>query len=109
MMDRSSNNEPQALKPPEALMRTIAQDLRPVRPSPQPLHLALRMAPLALLVSSLILLAIGPRHDLGILGPLLTWGASALQFALAIVIVWIAAHESTPAARLPRQVVYSAV
>jgi hypothetical protein len=65
-------------KPPEALMRAIAQDLRPVRPSPQPLHLALRMVPLAVLASSLILLAIGPRHDLGMLGPLLTWGASAL-------------------------------
>jgi hypothetical protein len=101
MMDRSP-------RPPEALMRAIAQDLRPVRPSPQPLRLALRMVPLALLVSSLILLAIGPRHDLGMLGPLLTWGASALQFALAIAFVWIAAHESTPDARLPRQVVYSA-
>ena len=95
-------------KPPEALMRAIAQDLRPVRPSPQPLHLALRMAPLALLVSSVILLAIGPRHDAGILGPLLTWGASAAQFVLAIVLVWIAAHESIPVGRLPRQMVYSA-
>jgi hypothetical protein len=56
MMDRSQ-------KPPEALMRAIAQDLRPVRQSPQPLQLALRMVPLALLVSSVILLAIGPRHD----------------------------------------------
>jgi hypothetical protein len=101
MIDRSS-------KPPEALMRAIAQDLRPVRPSPQPLHLALRMVPIALLVSSLILLAIGPRHDLGILGPLLTWGASAAQFVLAIALVWIAAHESTPAGRLPRHIVYSA-
>src|SRR6516225_10788059 len=76
MMDRSP-------KPPEALMRAIAQDFRPVRPSPQPLQLALRMVPLALLVSSVILLAIGPRHDLGILGPLLAWGASAAQFVLA--------------------------
>ena len=101
MMDHSP-------KPPEALMRAIAQDLRPVRPSPEPLHLALRMIPLALLVSSLILLAIGLRHDLSVLGPLLTWGASAAQFALAIALVWIAAHESTPAGRLPRQVVYSA-
>jgi hypothetical protein len=101
MMDRSP-------KPPEALMRAIAQDLRPVRPSPQPLHLALRMVPLALLVSSAILLAIGPRQDLGILGPLLTWGASAAQFVLAIALVWIAAHESIPAGRLPRQIVYSA-
>ena len=95
-------------KPPEALMRAIAQDLRPVRPSPQPLQLALRMLPLALLVSSVILLAIGPRHDSAILGPLLTWGASAAQFVLAIVLVWIAAHEGTPAGRLPRQLVYAA-
>ncbi|HTA41302.1 MAG TPA: NrsF family protein [Bryobacteraceae bacterium] len=101
MIDRSP-------KPPEALMRAIAQDLRPVRPSPRPLYLALQMVPLALLVSSLILLAIGPRHDSGILGPLLTWGASAAQFLVAIVLIWIAAHESTPAGRLPRQAVYSA-
>jgi len=95
-------------KPPEALMRAIAQDLKPVRPSPQPLHLALRMVPIALLISLVILLAIGPRHDLGTLGPLLTWGASAAQFVLAITLIWIAAHESTPAGRLPRQIVYSA-
>jgi hypothetical protein len=94
-------------KPPEALMRAIAQDLRPVKPSPQPLHLALRMVPLALLVSSVILLAIGPRHDLARLGALLTWGASAAQFALAIALIWVAAHEGTPAGRLPRQIVYS--
>jgi hypothetical protein len=95
-------------KPPETLMRAIAQDLRPVKPSPQPLHLALRMVPLALLVSSVILLAIGPRYDLARLRPLLTWGASAAQFVLAIALVWIAAHESTPAGRLPRHIVYSA-
>lgn len=101
-MDRSP-------KPPEALMRAIAQDLKLVRPSPQPLQLTLRMLPLALLVSSVILLAIGPRYDLGTLGPLLTWGASAAQFVLAVALVWIAAHESTPAGKLPRQMVYSAV
>ena len=101
MMDRSP-------KPPEALIRAIAQDLRPVRPSPQPLHLALRMVPLALLVSSLILVAMGVRRDSGTLGPLLTWGASSGQFVLAIALVWIAAHESTPAGRLPRQIVGSA-
>jgi hypothetical protein len=101
MIDRS-------LKPPEALMREIAQDLRPVKPSPQPLRLALQTAPFALLVSSLILLAFGIRGDSGILGPLVTWGASAAQFTLAIVLVWIAAHESTPAGRLPKTTVYPA-
>ncbi len=95
-------------KPPEALMRAIAQDLRPVRPSPQPLHLLLRMVPLALLVSSLLLLVIGPRHDLSVLGPLLAWGASGLQFVLAVTLVWIAAHESVPGGRLPSRVVYAA-
>ena len=95
-----------APKPPEALMRAIAQDLRPVKPSPQPLHLALRIVPVALLVSSVILLAIGTRHDSAILGPVLTWGASCAQFALAIALIWIAAHEGTPAGRLPRQMVY---
>jgi hypothetical protein len=101
MIDRSP-------KPPEALMRAIAQDLRPVKPGPRPVRLALQTAPFALLVSSLVLLAVGIRGDSGILGPLLTWGASAAQFTLAIVLVWIAAHESVPAGRLPRGTVYSA-
>src|SRR5260370_40368557 len=101
MMDRSH-------KPPEALMRAIAQDLRPVRPSPPPLNLTLRMVPVALLVSSISLLAIGARCDSAALGPLLTWGASAAQFVLAIALVWMAAHEGMPARRLPRQLVYSA-
>src|SRR5438445_2083439 len=93
-------------KPSEALMREVARDLKPVRPSPRPVHLALRMVPLAVLVSSMVLLAMGPRPDSGTLGPLLTWGASAAQFALAIALVWIAAHEGMPAGRLPREIVY---
>jgi hypothetical protein len=101
MIDRSP-------KPPEALMRVIAQDLRPVKSSPRPLRLALETAPFALLISSLVLLAVGTRGDSGILGPLLTWGASAAQFTLAMVLVWVAAHESTPAGRLPKGTVYSA-
>jgi hypothetical protein len=96
-------------KPPEALMNAIAQDLKPVRPSPPPLRIALRMAPLALVISTLVLLAIGPRQDSNVLGPLVTWGASAAQFALAMVLVWIAAHEGIPAGRLPRPIVYAAV
>lgn len=101
MIDRSP-------KPPEALIRVIAQDLSPVKPSPRPLRLALQTAPLALLVSSLILLAVGIRGDSRILGPILTWGASAVQFTLALVLVWVGAHESTPAGKLPKGSVYSA-
>ena len=93
--------------PPESLMRAIAADLKPVKPSPLPLSLALWAAPLALLVSSLILMALGVRRDSATLGPWLTWGASATQFALAMVLIWAAMHESTPADRLPRKVVYA--
>ena len=63
-----------SLKPPEALMRAIAADLKPVRPSPRPLRLALLTVPHALVVSSLVLWAIGIRGDSSVLGPLLTWG-----------------------------------
>src|SRR5579863_8873400 len=92
-------------KPPESLMRAVAQDLKPVKPSPCPFRLAVETVPFALLVSSLVLLAIGIRGDSGILGPLMTWGASAAQFTLAVVLVWVAAHESTPAGRLPKGMV----
>jgi hypothetical protein len=98
MMDRSP-------KPPEALIQAIAADLKPVRPSPRPMQLALRTIPFALLASSLILMALGLRRDSAILGPLLTWGASSGQFLLAIALIWIAAHESLPAGRLPRRIV----
>jgi hypothetical protein len=101
MIDRSP-------KPPEELMRAIAQDLRPVKPSPRPLRLALGTAPVALLFACLVMLVVGVRGDSGILGPLVTWGLSAAQFTLGIVLVWVAAHESTPAGRLPKGTVYSA-
>ncbi len=100
MMDRSP-------KPPEALVQAIARDLAAVKPSPPPLRLALRMVPTALLFSCLIFVAMGIRRDSGTLGTLLTWGASLSQFLLAIVLVWIAAHEGTPAGRLSRQIVRS--
>jgi hypothetical protein len=101
-----SDHSPQAL---QQLMRVIADDLKPVKPSPRPFRLALQTAPIALLISSLVLVSLGVRGDSRILGPLLTWGASAAQFALAIMLIWIAAHEGTPAGRLPRGTVYSAL
>lgn len=91
-------------KPPVALLEAIARDLKPVKPSPLPFRLVLRMAPQAVIVSSAILL-VGVRRDSQVLGPLLTWGASAAQLGLAIMLVWIAAHESTPANRLPKNIV----
>jgi hypothetical protein len=94
-------------QPPDALLAAISRDLRPVKPAPLPSRLALRVAPLALVIASLILL-IGLRKDAVLLGPLLTWGASIAQFGLAIALTWIAVRESTPARRLPTNLVWIA-
>src|SRR3984957_4907897 len=83
--------------------------MRPVRPSPLPSRFSLRLVPFAALISSTILIAIGLRKDAAALGPFLTYGASIAQFGFAAIFVWIAARESTPAHRLPRQFVWSAL
>jgi hypothetical protein len=95
-------------RPPDALLAEISRDLKPVKPAPLPSRLALRVAPFALAISSAILL-IGLRKDAVLLGPLLTWGASIAQLGLAIMLIWIAARETTPARRLPTQFVWIAL
>lgn len=95
-------------RPPEALLSAIARDLRPVKAAPPPLRLVMQVLPLALLVSALILVVVGVRRDSHVLGPFLTWGASIAQFGLAIMLIWIAARESNPAQRLPKNMVYLA-
>jgi hypothetical protein len=94
--------------PPDALLAAISKDLEPVKPAPLPSRLAMRLAPFAVAISSLILL-IGIRKDAAVLGPFLTWGASITQFSLAIMLTWIAARESTPARRLPTNLVWLAM
>jgi hypothetical protein len=96
---------PDSPRPSNALLAEVSRDLHPVKPSPLPSRLALRLAPLAVVMSSAILLLIGFRKDAGTLGPLLMWGPSITQFGLAIMLVWIAAREGTPARRLPKNFV----
>jgi hypothetical protein len=93
----------------EALLTQVTHDLRPVKPAPRPSRLALWALPLAASISSVILILLGLRRDRSSLGPLLTWGGSILQFALAILLVWIAARESTPGRRLPKFAIYFAL
>jgi hypothetical protein len=96
-------------KPPEALLEAVARDLKPVKPSPLPFQLALRMAPLAVVVLSVVVLLMGIRGDREILGPVLTWGASVAQLGLAVMLTWVAIHESTPAGRLSKKGIYLAL
>ncbi len=85
--------------PPEALLARISRDLKPVKPSPVPIRIVVLALPIAA-VAALALFAIkGARRDAGALGPAMTWGASSLQFGLGLLLVWIAARESTPGRR----------
>ena len=96
-------------RPPEALLAALSRDLRPVRPLAPPSWQAVRMLPLALLITAGVFLVIGLRRDTAVLGPLLAWGASLAQLILGVVLVWIAARESTPGHRLPRNIVLMAL
>jgi hypothetical protein len=100
---------PDSLRSPEALLREISRDLHPVRPAPLPSRMALRMALVAVLAAFAVLTVVGLRKDVGALGPFVTWGASAAQITLSLILIWIAVRESTPARRLSRIVVYSAL
>jgi hypothetical protein len=100
-----------SLQPPPFLLTEISRDLHPVKAAPVPSRLALRVLPLVALaaLAALVLLArIGLHGDLAALGPLLAWGISSVQIGLGILLVWIAARESTPARRLPGNLVVSA-
>jgi len=96
-------------RPSEELLAAVSRDLQPVRPVPMPSRQALRVIPLALLASLAVLAIIGIRRDAVVLGPLVAWGVSITQFAVGVLLVWIAARESTPAHRLPKNMVSAAL
>jgi hypothetical protein len=97
-----------SMKLPEALLQAVARDFKPVKPSPPPFRLTLRMAPLAVMFPSVMLVLVGIRSDHVILGPFLTWGASVAQLGLAAMLIWVGVHEGTPSYRLPKSIVYFA-
>jgi hypothetical protein len=93
---------------PSALLLTeISRDLRPVRPRPVPSRMTLLLMPVAIAASLSAVTLIGVRGDSTALGPLVMWGASIIQVAVGLVLVWIAARETIPAQRLPRSLVWS--
>jgi hypothetical protein len=96
------------MRPPAALLSEIARDLGPVTPQAPPARFALYLAPLAALaavLSFLVLTIAGLRGNLAAYGPLLAWGASGAQLTLGVLLIWMAARESTPGRRLPGNVV----
>jgi hypothetical protein len=85
---------------PAALLDKVRRDLRPVRPLAPPWRRALLMAPLG------VLLVVGQplfwqwRSNLAELGWPLTWGVSALQAVVGLVLVGAALREAVPGRHL---------
>jgi hypothetical protein len=87
---------------PDELRARVAADLRPVRPLLPPWQRALLLAPAAALAWAVAPGVLGIREDLGTIGPLLAWGGSLLQLAVAAIVIAASLREAVPAEQLPR-------
>ena len=89
---------------PDSVRSRVTADLAPVRPILRPWHRALACLPALLLAVAAAPLLLGTRADIGQVGPWLAWGGSALQLAIAVMLVAAAFREAVPAEGLPRDV-----
>jgi hypothetical protein len=97
------------MTPPQGLLTAVSKDLRPVRPALLPSWRAFAIFPIALLAVLGVFYFIGFHQKPAILGPVLTWGASFAQLMFGVLLVWVAARESTPGKRLPSAMVWVAI
>ena len=92
----------------ERVRRIVSQDLRPVKPLSPPARRALMIAPIALGVAVLAATRYGWREDFDQLGPIITWGFSALQWTLGLVVLALALREAIPGGSVSRVVLLNA-
>ena len=92
------------MKMPDELRARVTTELRPVRPLLPPWQRALLLVPAAALVWAVAPGLFGIRGDLSAMGPLLAWGGSLLQLAVAAIIIAGALREAVPGEQLPRPV-----
>jgi hypothetical protein len=93
---------------PEALRRTVENDLRPVRPLP-PVWLRTMMAVgILAVVFAFVLAKASLRSDLDQLPMWLSWGCSVLQLGLGVLLIALAMREAVPGCGAPRGVVQAA-
>src|SRR5262249_8098830 len=80
----------------ERVRRIVASDLRPVTPIFPPSRRGLVALPIALLVASLGAPRHGRRDDFEQLGVLMTWGLSALEWMLGVLVLGVAFRLAVP-------------
>lgn len=90
------------MKMPDELRARVAADLRPVRPLLPYWMRALLLVPAAALAWAVAPAVLGIRTDLTAIGPLLAWGGSLLQLAIAAIVIAAALREAVPGEQMPR-------
>lgn len=96
-------HEPGAPAPlPPILRDAVARDLQPIAPLAPPARRTLVLVPIALILLGASPVVFGLRVDSPRLGIPLTWGASVLQMAFALVLIGAALREAVPGTLLPR-------
>ncbi len=81
---------------PEPLRRTIASDLRPVRPLPPLWKRAMAVAVTVVAVAVAVLITHALRPDLVTLSPWVGWGAALFEGLIGLLIMALALRESVP-------------
>jgi hypothetical protein len=88
---------------PRELREAIARDLKPVSPLAPPVVRAIGVVPLGVLLLIGAVIVFGLRADAIRLGVFLTWGASALQMTLGLILVAASLREAVPGTTLSRR------
>jgi hypothetical protein len=90
----------------ERVRRIVADDLRPVRPLFPPSYRVLVVLPIALLVAYAAATRYGRRDDFDHLGLVLTWGFSALQWTLGLLVLGAALRLAVPGSGTSRRALW---
>jgi len=88
---------------PEALRRSISDDLGPVRPLPPAWMRTLQAAAMAAIGLALVIFIfkLSPRPDMEQLPMWLSWGCTALQLGIAVLLLGMALREAIPGQGVP--------
>ncbi len=81
---------------PEVLRRAVEAEMRPVKPLPPVWRRTLGVVAVAALAVAAALATYSLRYDLDAIPEWLSWGCSALQFIVGILLVGLALREAVP-------------
>jgi Negative regulator of sigma F len=87
----------------QRVRRAIADDLRPVRPLWSPLRRVIVLLPVAIVLALFAASKYGPRKDAALLGGLVTWGLSSLEWTLGLLLLGVGLRHAVPGYGMSRR------